>query len=299
MRHRQAGKVSDGLWYLGREESGVYVLEGKQGAILINGGLAHILPDVLAQMKAFGIDPARLTRALILHSHFDHVGIIPYFKRTWPAIEVLASETAWKILAMPKAIDIANNFTLQAAKLAKADEALGGYDYLWRDDVRGTVVKDGDRIDMGGFELEIMEMPGHSTCSIAAWEPGRKALFASDSVGIPYRDTVFPSANTSFDQYGESLEKLRRLPVEFLGADHYGYVTGEEAGGYVEATAAETAKLKAEMLDILRRSGGDVDAAGKTMNELFFQRCPDYFIAPEVLGMVFRQMMKHLAKTNP
>ena len=92
MRHRTAGKIADNLWYLGREEAGVYILEGKEGSIMINGGLAHILPDVLKQMKEFGIDPARLKKILILHSHFDHIGVIPYFKRNWPAIEVYGSE---------------------------------------------------------------------------------------------------------------------------------------------------------------------------------------------------------------
>ena len=51
MRFREAGKITDHLWYLGREESGTYYLEGRDGAILINGGLSYILPDVLAQMK--------------------------------------------------------------------------------------------------------------------------------------------------------------------------------------------------------------------------------------------------------
>lgn len=297
MRHRRAGKVCDGLWYLGREESGVYFLQGRDGAVLINGGLAHILPDVLDQMKSFGLDPGALTKILILHSHFDHVGVIPWFKRTWPSIDVCASGAAWNILAMPKAIHIANTFSLMAAKMAKAEEGLGGYDHPWRDDVRGTEVKQGDRIDLGGVALEIHETPGHTSCSITAHEPDRKALFASDAVGIPYRDVVFPSANTNIDQYLESLEKLLPLPVAIVGADHYGYVTGEEAGSFVARSIEEARKLKAEMQGIYRECGGDIDAAAKAMNGLFFQRCPDYFIAPEILEGVFKQMMKYIAKT--
>jgi len=297
MRHRQAGKICDGLWYLGREESGVYVLEGRSGAVLINGGLAHILPDVLDQMKAFGLEPGALTKILILHSHFDHVGIVPWFKRTWPAIEVCASGPAWNILAMPKAIEIANTYSLLAAKMAKAEEGLAGYDYAWRDDIRGATVKQGDRIDLGGVALEIHETPGHTHCSITAWEPERKALFPSDAAGIPYREMVFPSANTNMAQYQESLEKLRTLPVAIVCADHYGYVTGDEAQDFVAASAREARKLDAEMRGIYREKTGDVDAAAKAMNAVFFERCPDYFIAPEILEGVFKQMMKYIAKT--
>ncbi len=56
-------------------------------------------------------------------------------------------------------------------------------------------------------------------------------LFASDGGGIPYRDSSFASANTNFTQYMESLEKMKPLAVDYLCADHYGYVTGEDAGG--------------------------------------------------------------------
>ena len=83
MRFRKPGMITNNLWYLGSEESGVYYLEGSNGAALINGAMAYVLPNVLTQMREFGIDPGRVTKFLILHSHFDHVGIVPYFKRNY------------------------------------------------------------------------------------------------------------------------------------------------------------------------------------------------------------------------
>jgi glyoxylase-like metal-dependent hydrolase (beta-lactamase superfamily II) len=102
MRIRTPGKVTDNLWYLGREETGVYYLKGTEGAVMINAAMSYILPDVLAQMKEFGLDAGKLTKLLILHSHFDHVGLVPYFKRTYPSIEVVASAPAWEVFAKPK-----------------------------------------------------------------------------------------------------------------------------------------------------------------------------------------------------
>jgi glyoxylase-like metal-dependent hydrolase (beta-lactamase superfamily II) len=81
VRFRKPGKIYRNLWYLGAEESGVYFLRGDHGAVLINGGMSYILPDLLSRMREFGIDPGEITRFLILHSHFDHVGIVPYFKQ--------------------------------------------------------------------------------------------------------------------------------------------------------------------------------------------------------------------------
>ena len=70
-------KVCDRLWLLGREESCVYLLQGESEAMIISGGYSYILPDVLAQLETIAPDPERITGLLILHSHFDHSGIVP------------------------------------------------------------------------------------------------------------------------------------------------------------------------------------------------------------------------------
>jgi glyoxylase-like metal-dependent hydrolase (beta-lactamase superfamily II) len=262
---------------------------------MINGGLAHILPDVLKQMKDFGIDPAKLKKILILHSHFDHIGVIPYFKRNWPAIEVYGSEETWRILKMQKAIDIANQFSKIVADKMGLGAALTGFDYAWRDDISGKTVGEGNQIDLGGTILDILYTPGHTHCSITAYEPRLKALFASDGGGIPYREMSFASANTNFTQYLESLEKMKPLAVDYLCADHYGYVTGEDARGFIDLTIREGRKLRAQMEGILREKG-NVDEAAKAMTVSFYRECPDYFIAADILEGVFRQMMKFLEK---
>jgi glyoxylase-like metal-dependent hydrolase (beta-lactamase superfamily II) len=296
MRFRKAGKVADHLWYLGREESGAYYLEGRNGAIMINGAMSYILPDVLAQMNTFGLDPGKITKFLILHSHFDHVGIVPYFKRTYPAIEVIASAPAWKIFAMPKAIEIMNSFSRMSAKQVGVEEVLKAYDLEWRDDMTGVPVGEGGRIDLGGVTLTLMDTPGHSNCSITAYEPNIKAMFASDAAGIPYKETIFPSMNTNVMQYLESLEKLKPLAVSYLCADHYGYITGEEAGKFIDLSLEAGRKWKADLENYYQKYQGDIDAAGKAITEFFYREMPNYFIAPDILEGVFKQMLKFTGK---
>ncbi|HPL63544.1 MAG: MBL fold metallo-hydrolase [Syntrophales bacterium] len=295
MRVRSAGKIADRLWYLGREEAGVYVLEGDNSSIIINGGLSFILPDVLQQMKDLGINTGKITKLLILHSHFDHVGIVPYFRRTWK-IDVLACARAWDILGMPKAVETMNSFNRTAAKQANAAAGLDVFDLDWRDDVSGETVKEGDKIDLGGRVLQIMETPGHSSCSISAYEPGLKAMFASDAGGIPYKNTSFPSGNSDFTLFQKNLERLNKFPVDYLCADHYGYVTGEEARRFIGSTIDEARKLREEMKQILGKEQGNLDSAARACNSLFFQRSPDYFVSPDIMEGVFKQMLKHIAK---
>jgi glyoxylase-like metal-dependent hydrolase (beta-lactamase superfamily II) len=296
MRVRNAGKITDHLWYLGREESGVYCLEGADGAILINGGLTFILPDVLKQMQSFGIDAGKIKKFLILHSHFDHTGIVPYIKRTWPTIEILASAPAWKIFAMPKAIEIMNAYSRMSAQLAGDEDALKAFDIDWRDDITGTPVGEGDIIDLDGITLQIFATPGHTNCSISAYEPAIKALFPSDGGGIPFGDICFPSMNTNTIQYLESLEKIKPLPVSYYCADHYGYITGDEAGAFIGLTLTEGRRWKAELENCFRKHGGDLDAAARTITDDFYRLNPGYFIAPDILEGVFKQMLKFTGK---
>jgi len=128
MRIREAGKVTDHLWYLGRKESGMYLLAGKKEAMLISAGISFILDDVLEQMRTFGIEGERITALLILHSHFDHVGTVPYFKRKYPDIKVYASKRAWDILNMPKAVATMNSFSRMVAEKLGCEEVLNRYD---------------------------------------------------------------------------------------------------------------------------------------------------------------------------
>ena len=108
MRSCSAGRIGDRLWYLGRKESGVYLLEGDACSLIVSGGMSYLAPVVLDQLDAFGIDEKRIQKLLILHSHFDHVGLVPFFQRRYPDLQVYASARAWQILQMPKGIETIN-----------------------------------------------------------------------------------------------------------------------------------------------------------------------------------------------
>jgi glyoxylase-like metal-dependent hydrolase (beta-lactamase superfamily II) len=137
MRIRNPGKVRERLWFLGREESGVYLLEGKDGFMIVNGGMSYIVPDLLRQLKEFGIAEEKITKLLILHAHFDHVGVVPFFKRRYPKLEVYASSRGWEILQMEKAINTINEFSRTVTKKLGKEEVYSTFDLDWRDDVTG------------------------------------------------------------------------------------------------------------------------------------------------------------------
>ena len=144
MRIRKPGKIRERLWFFGREESGVYLLDGKEGAMLISGSMSYIVPDLLQQFKVFGIHEEKITKLLILHSHFDHVGIVPFFKRRQPGMVVYASQRAWEILQMKKAVKTINEFSRDVAKRMGREDVYSTLDLEWRKDVTGKTVREGN-----------------------------------------------------------------------------------------------------------------------------------------------------------
>ncbi len=294
MRIRKPGKVHDRIWFLGREESGVYLLEGNDGSMMVSGGMSYIVSDIIRQFEEFRIDESRIKKLLILHSHFDHVGIIPFFKRRNPEMEIYGSERAWEILQMDKAILTINEFSRNVAKRMKKEDVTSAYDLEWRNDVSGKTIREGDRIDLGGLEVLILETPGHSSCCIAAYIPKLKALFPTDGGGIPFDQTIVTSGNSNYTKYQQSLERLKDLKADYYCADHYGYVIGEEARDFISKSIEMAKKTRTQMEEAYRFSQ-DIDGAARKIISSFYEENPSYFLSPEIFFDVYRQMVRHIA----
>ncbi len=294
MRIRKPGKVHERVWFFGREESGVYLLEGKDHSMIVSGGMSYIVSDILQQLKEFGRDEDRIKKLLILHSHFDHVGIVPFFKRRHPAMEVYASQRGWEVLQMDKAVVTINEFGRSVAQRMEKGDVYSAYDLEWRKDVSGNAIGEGDRIDLGGLEVLVLDIPGHSSCCIAAYVPEFKALFPTDGGGIPFGKTIVSSGNSNYTKYQQSLERLRHLQVDTLCADHYGYVVGPEANEFISKSIESAKENRARMEDVYR-STRDIDAAARKLTSSFYEENPDYFLSPEIFLDVHRQMVRHIA----
>jgi glyoxylase-like metal-dependent hydrolase (beta-lactamase superfamily II) len=295
MRIRQPGKIQENLWFLGREESCIYLVEGKNESMIVSGGMSYLVPVILQQFETFGIDEARIKRLLILHSHFDHVGIVPYFKRRNPGLEIYASKRAWEILKMPKAINTINDFSRGVAESMGVKEICAEFDLEWRDDTEGETISEGDRMDLGGLEIQIYETPGHSSCSISAYVPQLKALFASDGGGIPYKETIIAAGNSNYTKYQRSLSRLGNLDLKYVCADHYGYIAGEEAKHFIR-TSIQAAQRQRTLIEEAYQRTEDIEATAQEIAGAFLKQNPDYVITPEIMLGVHRQMARNIVR---
>jgi len=293
---KKPGPVSERIVLLGREESCVYLVKGVKGAehTIIGGGMIHIVPEVLAQIRDLGIDEDAITRLLVLHTHFDHCGAVPALQKRFKNLKVYVSPRGKELLANPDVVAQINALSggmITMNKMEKQAEEFG----LVFDGIRvDGAVSGGDRVLWGGNEIEIIDAPGHSSCSIGAYVPQLKALFPSDGGGIPFKNTIIASGNSNYTQFQESLEKLKDFDVEYVCADHYGYITGEEAGKFIPRSI-EMAKEQRARIEKVYRSTKDIDQSARALVASIYDENPDYFLSPEITYEVYRQMVRHIA----
>ena len=291
MRVRDIGKIRDGLWFLGRREACVYLLEGRNGSMLINGGMTFVVPDMLEQFRTFNIDESKINRFLILHSHFDHCGVVPFFKRRHPEMVIFASQRAWDVYRKPSVIASINESNRYAAKSYGFEHVYKDYDLDWYPGITGVTVSDGESIDLGDVSVRVLETPGHAPCCLSAYVEVSHTLFPSEAAGIPYKDRILPYGTSNFVQFQKSLHKLKDLRVDCLCSDHWGYLTGDEARGFITSTIKEAERRRILMHEAYQRTG-NLDDAARELAALFEEENLTNMLPAHLFEKSFRNMVK-------
>ncbi len=260
---REPQRVSEEIEYLGTADMCVYLLKGRE-YMFVEGGMSYVVPTLLRQLEERGVDESKITKFLILHSHFDHCGIVPFFKRRLPQIEVLASVRTKEIYGKEKAIHFIRDLNRKMIEYygMQREAAELNLDF-------DTIPV--DRVDLGnGVIAEFIEVPGHSSCSIAAYVGKIKALFASDAAGISNeKGTIYPIGNENFAQFQKSLAKLNHYEVEILCAPRNGIFLGEDGRDFISKTMRAAEQLRQEVIKRFAQMGDRERVAAELCDRIY------------------------------
>jgi len=296
VQRTEPGKITERITLLGRRETCLYVVDGGSESVVIGGGMAYAAPDLTEQLEAFSVDQRKIRRVIILHSHFDHCGLVPFMKKIWPRAVVAASERAGELLSDPRVSESIAAFNREATKRAGLEEKAGemGFDFTGVE--VEEILREGDMVRCGEVNLEVLEVPGHSSCSIALYLPEEKALFASDAAGVRHGGYYMAAGNSNFDLFQESLEKMSKLDVSLLLGEHFGALDGEEGSNYLKRAIEEARKTRRMIEESLRRTG-DTEKSADEIAGVFLTGAPEGFLPRDVLRLVAGQMVRYIAKT--
>lgn len=289
------GKVTDRIIFLGRNESNVYLLKGDREYVIIGGGMVHIVPDIIEQLKKYNIKEEKIKRIIILHAHFDHCGIVSFFKKRWPWVIITASARAKELLSFPNIVEsyeFMNKIVLEKYGCQEQAKELG-FEFTGID--VEEVIKGGDTLSCDDLSMEVIDTPGHSSCSISVYLSRERAMFASDAGGVAFGDQIFTAANSNFDKYQDSLERLAKYDIDIYLAEHYGVKTGEQARHYIQKAITAAKETRNVLEESLLRTK-DIKKSVEEVTDDFMKKAPENFMPRDVIAIVSEQMLKYLSK---
>lgn len=209
---------------------------------------------------------------------------------------VAASQVAQDKLASPRVIEnirFMNQVLIERANIAEKLESVGVE--AFQGIAVDQVLCDGQKLVCGDRTLEIIEVPGHSPCSIAVYVPEEKALFTSDAAGISADGEIFTAANADFDKYQQSLEKMAAYDIDVQLAEHYGARTGKDAKEFFEKSIAAAAAQRS-LIEASLDQTGDPGQSARDLTERAMKMASSTFLPEEVVSLVTTQMVNFIHK---
>jgi glyoxylase-like metal-dependent hydrolase (beta-lactamase superfamily II) len=231
-----------------------YVAIDDGGLWLIDGGLGteECQATLARGLETLGFGLAAVRGLLITHGHNDHVG---------------AAQTV-----------IARGGELLAHRLESSEGRRIVFDESWLErnglptDARSDpwsrridwplptrVLEDGERVQWGKLDLEVVWCPGHTPGLVCLFEPNRGLLFTTDHVMRRAAAPITVRTDTSNNPLGDylgSVRKLSGLQVDTVLPGH-----GRSFGGLARRVAHIEAEIQHE-LELVRRRLSEGPATG-------------------------------------
>jgi glyoxylase-like metal-dependent hydrolase (beta-lactamase superfamily II) len=250
---KEPGSVTERIEFLGRPELCSYLVKGDTYALL-GGAMAHVIPDLFTQLTTLEVDLERIRHLVILHSHYDHLGMAPYLAKKWPWLTIAISKIGAQILKNQKALTVIQNYNNTMAKAAPASGQIEPLNCVKEGFPVHRIINGGMELDLGNrVKLQIIDVPGHSVCSIAAYFPREYSLFPSDSIGTLTEERILPMGSSNYDDFQESIERLSNVNAEIVCLEHFGALTPPEGIEFCERVKKEARDFRKLMIDTYKR----------------------------------------------
>ncbi|HLV57286.1 MAG TPA: MBL fold metallo-hydrolase [Natronosporangium sp.] len=209
------GSPSYGFGLSGEMDSHVYLIDGGDELALVDCGMARndSIDRIRDNIRADGLDPARLRRVFLTHHHVDHAGGLAAWQERYGVSGAAGAECA---PAVETGDPHATGFALaQAAGIYPPDYEL-----------RPATVHDrlvgGEVRRVGELTVEVIATPGHCAGHRAYRVRGRTAthLFTGDCVFTGGRISLLNTPDSDLAAYRASVLALAELEFDALLPGH-------------------------------------------------------------------------------
>lgn len=266
MKLRAEGDVGDWISVGGKYFYPAYIIKGREKKLMIDAGINMMGPAYIASLEKIFGDKHALDYVFATHSHFDHLGAIPYLKRKLPRLQAGAAARVGTLMQKKSVLDLMT--MLSEIQRILFQDIVGDEDVRIEPVDFAFTLKEGDRFDLGGLTCDVYEVPGHTGDSLAFYIPEIRALFAGEACGLPEGDEngeIQVEFLSSYDDYVLSLEKMIRLEPRLIGMAHMWVFTDNDATGFLRRSLEATPRYLHLIETYLDAAHGDIDTAVQSM----------------------------------
>ncbi|MHB1253537.1 MAG: MBL fold metallo-hydrolase [Candidatus Humimicrobiaceae bacterium] len=221
-------KISNNIHMIGSGSFGLscsfdgnfYLINFKDELVMIDTGSGVDIDIILNNIKQDGLDPAKISKILLTHSHVDHAGGAYNYKKRYNC-PIYMSEQEAGFLEHGGEKELALDIAKKSGLYSK--------DYQLVNCGVDKKLKNGDIIKVGGFEINAINVPGHSKGSICYFVnlPEGNALFSGDVIFADGLIEVLNCDGSELSDYRKYISRLSNLNIDMLFPGHSLFVLSE------------------------------------------------------------------------
>lgn len=202
------------------EETHCYLLCGEKCAILIRK-----IVDSLTELPVM---------AITTHVHWDHIGGHKYFDN----IAVYEAEKDWLSVRFPIPLQVVKNNLTRLPCNFPRDFDINAYQIF--QGMPQRILQDGDFLNLGGREIQVIHTPGHSPGHCCFYEPERNYLYSGDLIYKGSLDAFYPTTDPQL--FYQSIRRIQKYKIKKVLPGHHQLDIPVSLIGDIEAGFAQLSR---------------------------------------------------------
>lgn len=207
------------------------ILQDENEMILVDCGYDDFLPMIEEAACKKHVDFSKLTKVIVTHHDYDHMGSLAAIKQKYPHVQVIASEKdAPYVSGRLKSLRLQQAEQTQVMLPPEQQEAGKAFQNILNsiENVEVDItVKDGDYFPWCGG-IEIVETPGHMPGHISIYLKKFKVLISGDALAIENGNLEIAAPQFTLDmgEAKKSISKLLNYDIQKIICYHGGEYQG-------------------------------------------------------------------------